>query len=318
MSREKKLCCQGTTLLTLLCLLVAPLRGAEPAGKVDAAYVAEIQKFRAARVNSDKMNWATLAGLFWLKPGAHTFGAGPDNEFVLPKGSAPAKCGVFELNNGEVTVKLERDVPGRIDGKATTAAKLQSDAEGERQPTILEINRLQMKVIQRNQRIGVRLKDLASPNLRNFHAAEWYPIDPAYRVVANWEPSDGTRKIIVPNILGDAVPVTIPGVARFTLQGQQFTLTPVEGDPKDSMEFVFADGTTKTETYPAGRMVDAGPVKDGKLIIDFNQAYNPPCAVTPYATCPLPPKENRLAVAVRAGEKYGAKERAAHQTPALP
>lgn len=267
-------------------------------------YRQEIQKYRAWRVNDDKVNWATLAGLFWLKPGVNTFGTTSDNDIVLPKGTAAARVGRFEFRQGDVSVWLEKGIAATMDGKPFERGMIESDHDGRNKPWVMQIRNLQFRIIQRGQRTGLRLKDLASPSLKTFHAPEWYPVDPAYHVVATWEPGDGKKKIIVPNILGDATPVTISGTARFTLNGQQFAIVPVEGDPNKSVEFVFSDATTNKETYPAGRMVDAGPVKDGKLVIDFNEAYNPPCAVTAFATCPIAPRENRLNVPVRAGAKY--------------
>ena len=271
---------------------------------IGPTYNQEIAHYRTWRVNDDKQNWATLAGLFWLKPGANTFGTASDNAFVFPKGTTAAHAGEFDFENGDVTVKLAKGVTGKIEGKPVTTATMKSDKDGAQKPAILEIGTLQMRIIQRGQRTGLRLKDLANPTLKSFHSPQWYPIDAAYHVIATWEPGDGKRKIIIPNILGDATPVTVSGTARFTLNGKEYAMIPFEGDPNKSVEFIFSDETTNKETYPAGRMVDAGPVKDGKIVIDFNEAYNPPCAVTAFATCPIAPKENRLSVPVRAGAKY--------------
>jgi uncharacterized protein (DUF1684 family) len=289
-----------------------------PPQTVGPAYRAQVEQYRKWRMNDDKMNWATLAGLFWLQPGAASFGTAAVSNIVLPRGSAAARVGSFEFQNGEVRVKLERGIAASLNGQPFTGGKLASDRDGKAKPEIMRIGKLEFRVIQRGQRTGIRLKDLASPNLKRYREPEWYPIDPAYHVVARWEPGDGKRTIIVPNVLGDATPVVIAGTAYFTLNGREYALTPYTGDPNKSMEFIFADATTKTETYPAGRMVDVGAVTDGKLVIDFNEAYSPPCAVTAFATCPIAPKENRLTARVRAGAKFGAKERAEHKAPVLP
>jgi len=278
--------------------------------KTGPAYIKDVQDYRVWRVNDDKQNWATLAGLFWLKPGVNTFGTASDNDIVLPKGTAAAHVGKLVFQQGDVRVELEKGIAATMADNSGTAkpfpgGMIMGDHDGNNKPWIMQIGKLQFRIIQRGKRTGLRLKDLANPALKNFHSPQWYPIDPAYRVTATWEPGDGKRQIVVPNILGDATPVTISGTAHFTLNGKQFAITPVEGDPKKSVEFVFSDETTNKETYPAGRMVDAGPVTpDGKLLIDFNEAYNPPCAVTAFATCPIAPKENRLSVPVRAGAKY--------------
>src|SRR5205809_6489300 len=119
-----------------------------------------------------------------------------------------------------------------------------------------------------------------------------------YRVIAKWETAEGNRTVDVPNVLGDVTPTPVSGTAVFKLNGQEFRLTDLSEDPKTSLFFVFSDFTSKTETYPGGRFLDAEPPANGTVVLDFNRAYNPPCSVTPYATCPLAPKENRLALAI--------------------
>lgn len=287
-----------------------------PPQTVGPDYGAQVAQYRKWRMNDDKVNWATLAGLFWLQPGTTSFGTAAENGIVLPRGAAPARVGAFEFQNGEVRVMLAQGIAATLDGKPFTGGVLASDRG--RKPPLLRIRNLEFRIIQRGERTGVRLKDLASPNLRRYREPQWYAVDPSYHLVARWEPGDGKRTIIVPNVLGDATPVVVAGTAYFTLNGKEYGLIPYTGDPNKSMEFIFADATTKAETYPAGRMFDAGPVTDGKLVIDFNEAYNPPCAVTVFATCPLAPKENRLDAAVRAGAMFGAKERAEHRAPVLP
>lgn len=279
-------------------LLLSPVLWAQHSP--DPAYRREVERQRAEQLKDLKENWIPLAGLFWLKSGANTFGADAANAIVLPQGTAPAKAGVFELQGETVTVKLNPGTTATIDGQPVTTASLQSDASGK--PTILALGRLRMHVIKRQQRIGIRLKDLQSPALRKFHALSYFPINPAYRVEAKWLPQPTT--VDVSDILGDVVATPVKGVAQFTLNGQQLTLTPIGGDPAKGLFFAFSDQTTKTETYPGGRFLDTGPVKNGTVTLDFNTAYNPPCAVTPYATCPRPPKEDRLPVAIPAGEKY--------------
>jgi uncharacterized protein (DUF1684 family) len=145
---------------------------------------------------------------------------------------------------------------------------------------------------------------LQNPALRNFTSLHFYPVDPAYRVAAAWVPGDGKRSVDVPNVLGDVTPTTTPGEARFTINGQRLKLTALGGNPAKGLFFVFSDETSKSDTYPAGRFLESDAVKDGTVVLDFNKAYNPPCAVTPYATCPLAPKENRLVIAIPAGEKF--------------
>jgi len=292
-----------TALLVLAAIsvpLVAPAQ--ETAGHVDAVYQREVEKFRAEEIKDLKANWLVLAGLFWLKPGANAFGTASSNAIVLPAGTGPAKAGIFELSGGEVTLKMEPGSAATIDNQPVMTAKLQPDTSGK--PTVVALGRLRMYVIHRGERVGIRLKDLQNPALRNFSSLQFYPIDTAYRVTAVWVPSDGKRTVDVPNVLGDVSHETVPGEVQFTLNGKALKLTALGGDAAKGLFFVFSDATSKTDTYPAGRFLEADAVQDGKVVLDFNQAYNPPCAVTPYATCPIAPKENRLAVAIPAGEKF--------------
>jgi uncharacterized protein (DUF1684 family) len=286
-------------ILALLATILVPLVAQ---GQVDAAYQREVEKFRAEEIKDLKSNWLVLAGLFWLKPGANAFGTASSNPIVLPAGTAPAKAGVFELTGDEVTLKMEPGAAAIIDSQPVMTATLQPDTSGK--PTVVALGRLRMHVIKRGDRTGIRVKDLQNPALRNFTSLRFYPIDTAYRVTATWVPSDGKRTVDVPNVLGDVTPTTIPGEVRFTVNRQQLKLTALGGDAATGLFFVFSDTTSKTETYPAGRFLEADAVKDGTVVLDFNKAYNPPCAVTPYATCPIAPKENRLAVAIPAGEKF--------------
>jgi hypothetical protein len=137
----------------------------------------------------------------------------------------------------------------------------------------------------------------------------FFPLDMNYRVTATWVPADGKKTVEIPNVLGDVTAQSVSGVVMFKVKGGELKLTALGGDSKTGLFFVFNDLTAKNDTYPGGRFLDTGPVVDGQVVLDFNRAYNPPCAVTPYATCPLAPKENRLAIAIPAGEKF---DKAAH------
>jgi uncharacterized protein (DUF1684 family) len=269
----------------------------------DAAYQKDFDKWKAELVNDLKQNWLPLAGLFWLKPGDNAFGTGQENPIVLPSG--PAKAGRFVRQGDEVTVELEPGATAKIEGKTVTTAKLQADVTGK--ATEVELGSLRMHIIKRGDRLGVRVKDLESAAARNYAGPIFFPLDMSYRVSGTFVASDGQRKVDVPNVLGDVTPVPITGEVHFKLNGQDLTLTALGGDPAKGLSFVIGDLSGKTETYPGGRFLETDPMVDGKVVIDFNRAYNPPCAVTPYATCPLAPKENRLRVAVMAGEKYDRK-----------
>jgi len=266
----------------------------------DAAYLQSYDKWKAELVDDLKKNWLSLAGLFWLKPGDNSFGTDVGNAIVFPKG--PAHAGVFGLQGTDVAVKFLPEAHATIDGKPVTTTMLKPDTSGD--PTVVELGSLRMKAIVRGQRIGIRLKDLDSEEAKNYRGPVFFPLDFSYRVTATWVPSDRKRTVDVPNVLGDTTSTPVAGTVVFKIKGQEVQLTDLGGDPSKGLSFVFNDLTSKTDTYPGGRFLETDPVVNGTVVIDFNRAYNPPCAVTPYATCPLAPKENRLAVAIPAGEKY--------------
>jgi uncharacterized protein (DUF1684 family) len=255
-----------------------------------AGYEAEIAAWRAQRESNLKSDtgWLTVAGLFWLKDGRNTFGSAAGNDIVLPRGAAHG--GVFVLHAGVVT--------GGLTGEAARTFKPDSEAPSD----VVRIGDLTMFAIQRGDRYGIRLRDLQSSFRREFTSLRWYPAKESARVNARWV-ADG-KKIVIPNFLGQKDEETSPGHAVFMWEGHEQHLYPTEEDGR--LFFVFRDLTAGKETYPAGRMLYADMPRDGRVVLDFNKAYNPPCAFTPYATCPLPPAQNRLNVRIEAGElKYG-------------
>ena len=288
--------------VVLALTLAAALASAQKGPAIDPAYQASVEKWKTEMAEDLKQNWLPLAGLFWLKPGENTFGSDAGNTFVLPKNSAPAHGGSFLLQGKDVSVKFASGATATINGKHATTAKL--DADASQAPSVIEMGTLRMHVIRRGERIGIRVKDLDSPAVKNYRGAEFFPLNPIYKVTATWIPSDGKKTVDVPNVLGDITPTPVAGEAHFKINGQEVTLQALGGDPQKGLFFIFKDLTSKTDTYPPGRFLDTEAVANGTVVLDFNEAYNPPCAVTPYATCPLPPKENQLAIAIPAGEKY--------------
>lgn len=268
----------------------------------DAAYRASFEQWKQEQVDDLKKNWLTLAGLFWLKPGANSFGSDQKNSVVLPEGTAAAQAGSFELQGDVVTVKFLPGVQAKIDGPSQNNGQLWPNPPGG--AAVVELGSLRMFVIKRGERIGIRVRDLNSAAARNYAGPIFFPLNMDFRVTAKWIAGDGKKTIDVPNVLGDVTPTPISGVAEFTMNGQKVSLTDLGGNPAKGLFFVFNDLTSKTDTYPGGRFLETDPVVNGTVVLDFNRAYNPPCAVTPYATCPLAPKDNRLAVAIPAGEKY--------------
>jgi len=283
------------------CLSLGAVAGnAADASLVDSAYQQSFDKWKTELVDDLKENWLPLAGLFWLKPGENSFGSATTNGIVFPKG--PAHAGVFELKDDVVTVKFSADAHASVDGKAITASALQPDTSGK--STIVELGSLRFHVIKRGERVGIRVKDLDSDAVKKYPGPVFFPLNLAYRVTATWVPSDGKKTVDVPNVLGDVTATPVSGTAVFKINGQELRLTDLGGDPAKGLFIVFNDLTAKSDTYPGGRFLQTDPVVNGTVVVDFNRAYNPPCAVTPYATCPLAPKENRMAVAIPAGEKY--------------
>ncbi len=286
-------------------LLAAGLLGTVTA---DDAYEAGVRKWREereARLKADG-GWLTLAGLFWLKEGENRFGTDPALDIVLPAGTAPAKAGIFTLQDGKVTVTLLPGTNGRIGPRPLTSPReMRADTSGN--PDVLEMGTLSMNVIERGGRLGVRLKDKNNPARRDFAGLKWFPIADAYRVEAQWVSHPQPKPVKVPNVLGQSEAMPSPGYAEFALNGKTVRLDGVLEDPRaEQLFFILRDQTSGKETYGAGRFLYADLPKAGKVVLDFNKAYNPPCAFTPYATCPLPPPQNWMPVRVEAGElNYG-------------
>jgi uncharacterized protein (DUF1684 family) len=270
----------------------------------DAAYRAQIGQWRERREAALKADdgWLTVVGLFWLKHGANTAGSDPANDIALPKDSAPANVGIFDLHDGVISFQAAPGVTVTVNGNAATSATLKADSSGS--PDIVRLNDLSLFVIERGNRYGIRLKDKNSELRKAFTGLKYFPPREEYRVKARFVPYDPPKMIPVPNILGQVDEEPSPGYVVFMLNGRECRLDPVtEGD---SLFFIFKDLTSGKETYPPGRFLNTEMPQNGEVILDFNQAYNPPCAFTPYATCPLPPEQNKLPIAIEAGElRYG-------------
>ena len=255
---------------------------------VASDYSESVEKWRQereARLKSPD-NWLSVAGLFWLKQGENAVGSDASARITLPK-RAPANAGVFTLAGDKATFRP-------VGGKPVTLAA-NSDA-------YVTVGSLKLSIIHRGSRYGVRIRDNDSEYRTKFTKLDWFPIDPSWRVEAKYIPLEKPRTTFFDSMTGDRQEMTIPGVVEFSREGKTFRLSPVlEGE---ELFFVLRDKTAGKSTYPAARFLYAKlPKKAGPIELDFNKMYNPPCAFTPYATCPLPPKENRLPIAVEAGEK---------------
>ena len=261
-----------------------------PASDAYRAQVVEWRRQREAALTADG-GWLTVTGLFWLHEGSNSFGSAPSNDIVLPADPALDDGGAFVLSNGKVVFRMGLQV-----------RELRPDTNGK--PDVVTLGSLTMFAIHRGGKYGIRLKDNNSRLRKEFTGLHYFPLREDYRIRTRLVPD--ARKIPILNILGQVEDTPSPGYVEFEINGQKLRLTPVEEAP-DELFFIFRDLTAGKETYGSGRFLDTKLGKDGEVVLDFNKAYNPPCAFTPYATCPLPPKENRLAVRIEAGEvKYGA------------
>lgn len=289
----------------LLLLTLIPVAAAQTAPD----YLQKIAQFRTQRAKnlSAPEGWLSLVALHWLKPGDTTVGSAPGNTLHLDH--APAHLATFHLADNTVTLAPPAGgFPANttLDGKPAASATLSYDGD---HPSQLRNGGLLIIVIKRGDRLYLRVKDAQAPTRTAFHGLNWYAPDPRFVVTAKWTPSNPPHSLTVPNVLGQIDHEPSPGVAEFTLNGQTLRLEPVIEDPADKLLFfIFRDITSRTATYGAGRFLytqypSNGLDKPGTVVLDFNRTQNPPCAYTAYATCPLPPQQNRLNIAIPAGEK---------------
>lgn len=278
------------------------LSGAGVAASGDSAYAKEIQDWRHERVEHLRAphGWLSLVGLDWLKDGRNTLGSAKGNDIVLAK--APAHLGTITLDHDKATIALDGKSGASIDGKPIATAELLDDSHDK--PTTIAYGTVSFYLVQRGDKYGLRVKDSDAPTRTHFLGIDYFPIDESWRIEAKWEAYNPPHEVEEPNILGQMDKVVVPGAAVFERDGKTYRVEPVIETPGDTNLFlVFADKTSGHETYGAARFVYTEPPKGGKVVIDFNKAYNPPCAFTPYATCPLPTAQNRLKLRVTAGEK---------------
>jgi uncharacterized protein len=242
----------------------------------------------------------TVAGLFWLKPGKNVAGSAATSDIVLPA-KAPARLGVFELAHGHVTFTADEHATVTSGGAPVHTRALDTRG-GDR--TALAAGDLRLFLIQREDRYGIRMRDLHSAMRSGFKGLTYFPVAETYRVTATFTAYPRPRSIRIPNVLGQNPEMVSPGYVTFTIAGTALRLEPVyETDEKKDLFFIFKDATSEGITYPAGRFLHTPLPKDGRVTIDFNLAYNPPCAFTDFATCPLPPRQNQMRARIEAGEK---------------
>lgn len=250
--------------------------------------------------------WLTVVGLDWLHEGENRVGAGADCDVRLAEGSAPAEVGTI-VYDGERAVLHPADSAGvRVNGELAGVRELASDATGK--PDMVTVGSVTFFLIRRGERLGVRIRDTQSPARRGFGGRVWYPVRPELRVEAVYAPYDPPRPLAITNILGDTEEYQAAGLVSFSVGGAAVQLEAI-GRMDGGLWFIFRDATSGHGTYPAARFLYADAPRDGVVVVDFNRAVSPPCAFTDFATCPLPPRQNILSVAIEAGERY---EQAAH------
>jgi len=285
-------------------LRLAALATAIVAGTAIAAttaYPDEIKTWREQRTErlTAPEGWLSLVGLHWLDKGTHSIGSAADNDIVLSIG--PPKLGSVTLDGAIVTLALAEGVEASIGDTAARTAPLVADSSGS--PTVVRIGQTSFSLIERSGRYGLRVRDPQAKSRSGFVGIDYFEIDPAWRFEARFEAHPAGRTIDIVNVLDMLEPTKNPGVVVFEKNGKQYRLEALDDTGDGQLFLIFADRTNGKTTYGPGRFLYAPPPVDGKTVVDFNRAYNPPCAFSAYSTCPLPPPENRLDVAVQAGEK---------------
>jgi uncharacterized protein (DUF1684 family) len=300
----------GTVLLVLALLVpsrefaAASVPGDSAADYPDfelSSHEAEIIEWRRLRLGrlTDPEGWLTLVGLDWLREGNNRVGSADTNDIRIPGG--PADWGTITLANNELIFEPAAQSGVTIDGAPARRVRLVPDNEGE--PTVVRHGDLSFYVIMRGS-YALRVKDRQAPTLLAFDGVENYPIDPGWRVEARFFPAQPGQTIEIANVLGQTESMAVGGTVEFERDGQNYRLLGVLEKDVDSLWFLIADRTSGRETYGAGRFLYSnGMPENGRLVLDFNKAYNPPCAFNAYSTCPLPPQQNRLDLAVTAGER---------------
>jgi uncharacterized protein (DUF1684 family) len=268
-----------------------------------ATHLAEIEEWQARRVEGLKRpdGWFSVVGLYWLEAGPNSFGSDSNNTLVFPP-AAPARIGTFIRTGNSVEMNVEAGVPVTHDGNVVSSLAITSNDP--RRPTVARLGSFHWFVIERADRIGIRLRDAAAPAIEAFDGIEMFPISLDWRIPARLDRYDPPKMIRIPNIIGTVSVQPSPGAVVFDIDGEELRLD-VTGDPNgERFSMVFGDRTNAAETYGGGRFLTVNaPDEHGRMFIDFNRATNPPCAFTAFATCPLPPRQNHLSKKVEAGEK---------------
>ncbi len=290
----------------LLLTACAGDKGALVKPAVDSvAYAADTKVWRTKRLDAiaGPDGWSTLAGLFWLDSARYTIGSDPRSTILLPSDNSPKQVGTLTLVDSTYLFRAAKGVPVLVDSARVDSVMLSNDKMAH--APVLHIGSLTYRVISRGGKQALRVKDSSYVLRRDFKGLFYFPLDTSMRVLARLVPHPTPRTLRILNVIGQTDEYRSPGTLEFTIAGKPYKLT-ASFEGKDTTQYfvIFRDETSKESTYPAGRFMYATPADSaGYTILDFNRAYNPPCAFTAFATCPLPPAENVLRVALTAGEK---------------
>lgn len=268
------------------------------------SYQTEIENWKQSRIAylKSETGWLNLVGLYWLHQGKNTFGSGDDVEIKFPKNSITGNAGYFELDGITVKLFINQSTDVKINNQTIKEAIIFSTDSAN---VFATYGSLKWNIIKREDKIGIRLRDLKSKLAKDFKGTDRFTTDSLWRIKAYLKKPQNNAGVFITNILGQTKAETSAGKLVFTYANKEHELDALEENGK--LFILFGDATSGKETYPSGRFLYADkPDADGNTILDFNKAFNPPCAFTSYATCPLPPKQNILPFAVTAGEKnYG-------------
>ena len=288
-------------LLAVLLMSLVAIPACLAASDGSSSYEEQIRQWRQARFDrlADPDGWMTLVGLEWLEDGENLVGAAESSDARIPGG--PESWGTIHVAGDVIRFVPAAGSATKVDGKTVKEAILVADNQG--QPTVVRNGDISFYVIYRES-YALRIKDRKAPALLAFEGVPVYEIQPDWRTEGRLLRAEEGASIGIANVLGQTSESPVYGYFEFEREGETFSLLALGSEQSQSLWFLFADKTSGRETYGAGRFLySEGMPEDGKLVVDFNKAYNPPCAFNDYSTCPLPPQQNRMKIAVRAGEK---------------
>lgn len=277
-----------------------------PTEGANREYITEIQQWQKANEErfKDPFGWLALTGNFWLQEGENRIGFGDPNVIKLPIDFADKPTGSFVVNGESVEIWLDSNSSIDVNGENEGNIRLTIDSsriESDGKDTILLGERVKLQLVRRNGRFAVRVRDRQNPAFDEFQGKRWYAVQPEFRVEAMFTPYEPPLTVPIVNVKGDSIDTEVVGFLSFRIRDQEYQLDAFSETP-DRLFLVFKDLTSGKSTYAPGRFLETAAPQQGRVLLDFNRAYNPPCAFTPYALCPLPPKQNHLDIEITAGE----------------